>query len=75
MRRVCYEKLFLVCHDVEHHAVGFVHALAAYACHIVDGAVNILLNESFDAGDMLVLDGEHGRKNSGGHSAGYLQGA
>lgn len=68
LRGVREQGLFLMCHDVENHAVGLVHALATYTRHVVNGAVDIVLNETFDRGDVLILNGKHGRENGGGNT-------
>ena len=42
-----YVRLFLVCHDVEHDAVGLVHAVATDACEVEDSLVDVVVNDAF----------------------------
>ena len=53
------QSLLLVSHDVKHHLICSVHALRTYPRHVVDGAVNVVLDKSLDARDILVLYGKH----------------
>ena len=52
--------LLLMCHNVEDHAVGFLHALGTYKGEVADATVHIIFDKTFHVGNELVLYGKHG---------------
>ena len=65
----------LVGHDVEHEAVGFVHAARADAGEVADALVDVLVDDAFDGGDGAAFHGHDGGEDGGGYAGGDLQGA
>ena len=52
-----------VCHYVENHVVCGTHGIFSEACKVLDGAVNIFVNDTFSLRYVTSLHGKHGRQD------------
>ncbi len=52
-----------VCHDVKDVLVCLCHGITSYACKVVDATVDIVIDDTFVAGDDLLLHGKEGREH------------